>query len=91
MRHPHRLQDRLRLQGPAGSRGQPAAADPLPQRLLGAALPAPIRQADILNPDNEREFPDDQLSIVDVKARDERGRLYQVEIQLLSHPDLPAH
>ena len=58
--------------------------------ILGAALPAPIRQVDILNPYNEREFLDDKLSIVDVKARDEQGRLYQVEIQLLSHPDLPA-
>ena len=58
--------------------------------VLGAALPAPIRHADILNPYNEREFLDDKLSIVDVKARDEQGRLYQVEIQLLSHPDLPA-
>ena len=58
--------------------------------ILGAALPAPIRQVDILNPYNEREFLDDKLSIVNVKARDEQGRLYQVEIQLLSHPDLPA-
>ncbi len=58
--------------------------------VLGAALPGPIRQAEILNPYNEREFLDDKLSIVDVKARDEQGRLYQVEIQLLSHPDLPA-
>jgi predicted transposase/invertase (TIGR01784 family) len=58
--------------------------------VLGAALPAPIRQVEILNPYNEREFLDDKLSIVDVKARDEQGRLYQIEIQLLSHPDLPA-
>ena len=58
--------------------------------VLGADLPAPIRQVDILNPYNEREFLDDKLSVVDVKARDERGRLYQVEIQLLGHPDLPA-
>jgi predicted transposase/invertase (TIGR01784 family) len=58
--------------------------------VLGAALPAPIRQVEILNPYNEREFLDDQLSIVDVKARDEQGRLYPIEIQLLSHPDLPA-
>jgi predicted transposase/invertase (TIGR01784 family) len=58
--------------------------------VLGAALPAPIRQVEILNPYNEREFLDDKLSIVDVKARDDPGRLYQVEIQLLSHPDLPA-
>ncbi|MFO1419741.1 MAG: Rpn family recombination-promoting nuclease/putative transposase [Candidatus Competibacteraceae bacterium] len=58
--------------------------------VLDAALPDPIRQVEILNPYNEREFLDDKLSIVDVKARDERGRLYQVEIQLLDHSDLPA-
>ena len=58
--------------------------------ILGAALPAPIRQVDILNPHNEREFLDDKLSIVDVKARDEAGRFYQVEIQLLSYAELPA-
>ena len=51
--------------------------------LLGAELPAPISAVEILNPYNEREFLDDKLSIVDVKARDEVGRLYQVEIQIL--------
>ena len=45
---------------------------------------------EILNPYNEREFLDDKLSIVDVKARDQAGRLYQIEIQLLNAPDLPA-
>ncbi len=58
--------------------------------VLGAALPGPIRQVDILNPYNEREFLDDKLSIVDVKARDDQEQIYQVEIQLLSHSDLPA-
>ncbi len=57
--------------------------------VLGAALPGPLRQVEILNPYNEREFLDDKLSIVDVKARDDQGRLYQVEIQLLNHPNLP--
>jgi len=50
---------------------------------LGDALPAPVVEAEILNPYNEREFLDDKLSIVDVKARDAQGRLFQVEIQLL--------
>ncbi|MFO1430180.1 MAG: Rpn family recombination-promoting nuclease/putative transposase [Candidatus Competibacteraceae bacterium] len=58
--------------------------------VLGVALPSPVRQVEILNPYNEREFLDDKLSIVDVKARDDQGQLYQVEIQLLNHPDLPA-
>jgi len=58
--------------------------------VLGSTLPALIRQVELLNSYNEREFLDDKLSIVNVKARDEHGRLYQVEIQLLNHPDLPA-
>jgi predicted transposase/invertase (TIGR01784 family) len=58
--------------------------------LLGRELPAPVTAVEILNPYNEREFLDDKLSIVDVKARDALGRLYQVEIQIEPHPDLPA-
>ena len=58
--------------------------------LLGAELPAPVSAVEILNPYNEREFLADKLSIVDVKARDPQGRLYQVEIQILAHTDFPA-
>lgn len=58
--------------------------------ILGPDLPSPISQVEILNPYNEREFLTDKLSIVDVKARDDHGRLYQVEIQVLAYPDLPA-
>jgi predicted transposase/invertase (TIGR01784 family) len=58
--------------------------------MLGSDLPAPVSQVEILNPYNEREFLDDKLSIVDVKARDGRGGLHQVEIQLLAYRDLPA-
>ena len=58
--------------------------------ILGPELPRPIAQVEILNPYNEREFLTDKLSVVDVKARDDQGRLYQVEIQLLTHKDLPA-
>jgi predicted transposase/invertase (TIGR01784 family) len=58
--------------------------------MLGGELPAPIVDVVILNPYNEREFLDDKLSIVDVKARDAAGCLYQIEIQLLVLPELPA-
>jgi predicted transposase/invertase (TIGR01784 family) len=58
--------------------------------ILAGELLSPITEVIILDPYNEREFLDDKLSIVDVKARDEQGRLYQIEIQLLSVPDLPA-
>ena len=50
--------------------------------ILGADLPSPVTQVDILNPYNEREFVTDKLSIVDIKARDDHARLYQAEIQL---------
>lgn len=58
--------------------------------MLDGELAAPIIEVEILNPYNEREFLDDKLSIVDVKARDQARRLYQIEIQLLNIPDLPA-
>jgi len=57
---------------------------------LGDDLPTPVVAVEILNPYNEREFVDDKLSIVDVKARDAEGRFFQVEIQLMVLPDLPA-
>ncbi len=58
--------------------------------VLGADLPAPVVEVVLLNPYNEREFLGDKLSVVDVKARDEAGRIYQVEIQILVFPNLPA-
>jgi predicted transposase/invertase (TIGR01784 family) len=58
--------------------------------ILGAELPRPITQVQILNPYNEREFLTDKLSIVDVKARDDQARLYQAEIQLSTVADLLA-
>lgn len=58
--------------------------------ILAGELAAPIVEVELLNPYNEREFIDDKLSIVDVKARDSTGRFYQIEIQLLNVPDLPA-
>jgi len=51
--------------------------------MLGGELAAPITRVEILNPYNDKEFFDDKLSIVDVKAEDEAEQLYQVEIQIL--------
>ena len=42
----------------------------------------------ILNPYNEREFEDDKLGVVDVKAREASGRNFHVEIQAALHPGL---
>ena len=58
--------------------------------VLGADLPRPIVAVEIQNPYNEKEFLDDKLTVVDVKARDATGRMFQVEVQLLNHRDLAA-
>jgi predicted transposase/invertase (TIGR01784 family) len=50
------------------------------QRLIGL---------DILNPFNDKEALDDKLSILDIKARDQQGRLYNVEMQMLGTPIFP--
>ena len=50
--------------------------------ILSSDLLIPIATVDILNPYNDKEFVEDKLSIVDVKARDNEGNLYQIEIQL---------
>jgi predicted transposase/invertase (TIGR01784 family) len=41
-----------------------------------------IVNVDIINPYNEKEFIDDKLTIVDIKATDAAGIKYQVEVQL---------
>jgi predicted transposase/invertase (TIGR01784 family) len=58
--------------------------------ILAMDLAAPIIDVEILNPYNDKEFLDDKLSVVDVKAKDSTGRLYQVEIQLVSYRNLPT-
>jgi predicted transposase/invertase (TIGR01784 family) len=58
--------------------------------ILDNDLAAPITQVEILNPYNDKEFLNNKLSIVDVKARDNEGHLYQIEIQLSSYAHLPA-
>ena len=58
--------------------------------VLAGELSTPISDVEILNPYNEKEFLDDKLSIVDVKAQDRQGQLYQIEIQLANYRSLPA-
>jgi predicted transposase/invertase (TIGR01784 family) len=58
--------------------------------ILTSDLTAPITEAEILNPYNDKEFLDDKLSVVDVtKPKDSKGWLYQIEIQLLTYRHLP--
>jgi predicted transposase/invertase (TIGR01784 family) len=57
--------------------------------ILGPDLSSPITSVDILNPASGREFVSDKMNVVDVKARDNAARVFQVEIQLLAHRGLP--
>src|ERR1700694_2458354 len=42
-----------------------------------------IQDIELLNPFNPKESFDDKLSILDIKARDRSGRLFNVEMQIL--------
>src|SRR6266853_5672508 len=51
--------------------------------------PAPghhIQDLELLNPFNPKDAFDDKLSIVDIKARDQSGRQFNVEMQILALP-----
>lgn len=56
--------------------------------LVNAVLRLPpgerIVELEILNPFNDKEALDDKLSVVDIKARDEKGRLFNIEMQMLA-------
>jgi predicted transposase/invertase (TIGR01784 family) len=58
--------------------------------LLQAVLKPPAGQRivalEILNPFNAKDTPDDKLSILDIKARDQAGRQYNVEMQMVAAP-----
>ncbi len=57
--------------------------------ILREELDSPIVAVEILNPYNEKETSQEKLSIVDVKARDQEGRIFQIEIQITIYPSLP--
>ena len=46
-----------------------------------------IVEIELRDPFNPKESSDDKLSILDVKARDESGRQYNIEMQMLPFPD----
>ena len=58
--------------------------------MLGLELGAPVTDVVIRDPHNGKESLNDKLSIVDVKAKDATGRLFQVEIQLLQYGHLTS-
>ena len=59
----------------------------LTMALIDAVLqPAPwqrLVELTLLNPYSEKMSMDDKLSILDIKARDERGRMFNLEMQMV--------
>jgi predicted transposase/invertase (TIGR01784 family) len=57
--------------------------------LLNAVLRPPpdhrVVDLELLNPFTDKEALDDKLAVLDVKARDQAGRLFNVEMQLFAH------
>ena len=51
--------------------------------VLGPATGHRIRDFELLNPFNPKEGLNDKLSILDIKARDESGRQFNIEMQML--------
>ncbi|MCY2987429.1 MAG: Rpn family recombination-promoting nuclease/putative transposase [Planctomycetota bacterium] len=60
--------------------------------LINAVLEPPPQQrlvdVELLNPYSEKMTLDDKLSILDIKARDDEGRLYNLEMQMLATASL---
>tara|TARA_R110002073_G_scaffold5624_26_gene34710 strand:- start:1943 stop:2839 length:897 start_codon:yes stop_codon:yes gene_type:complete len=48
-----------------------------------------ITEVDVLNPFLEKDFEGDKLSILDILARDERGQLFNIEMQTALSTELP--
>jgi predicted transposase/invertase (TIGR01784 family) len=66
-----------------GSEANLALLHDLLLAVLTPSLELVIASLDILNPFNDKEALDDKLSILDIKARDDRGRQYNIEMQML--------
>jgi predicted transposase/invertase (TIGR01784 family) len=64
---------------------------PVLMSLIDAVLqPMPgqqIASLELMNPFNDKEALDDKLSILDIKARDQSGRQFNVEMQMLASSD----
>jgi len=49
-------------------------------------LPQSIESVEFMNPFSYKDFEDDKLICVDVKATDQSGRVFIVEVQIVVHP-----
>lgn len=57
--------------------------------ILAESLTSPIAEITLLNPFSGKSQPDDKQSIFDIKARDQLGREFIVEVQLYEQRYLP--
>lgn len=57
--------------------------------VLVESIPEPLDDIQILNPFNDKDSLDDKLSILDIKARDRTGRLYNIEMQMVDYAEYP--
>ena len=53
--------------------------------VLQPAADQRITDLDLLNPFNDQQALDDKLSVLDIKARDQSGRQFNVEMQMLAY------
>ncbi len=54
--------------------------------LLGLAGESRIVELQVLNPNTDKEYLQQKGAILDVKARDGQGRLYNIEVQVSREP-----
>jgi predicted transposase/invertase (TIGR01784 family) len=63
---------------------------PILMNLIDSVLDPPpehrLDKLEVLNPFNLKETVDDKESILDIKARDQSGRQFNVEMQVIAHP-----
>ena len=57
--------------------------------LLAESLARRLNDVQLLNPFSQKDAQDDRLSILDIKARDEAGREYLIEMQLFAQASFP--
>ena len=48
-----------------------------------------VVDATITNPFNEKTYPQEKTSAVDIRARDQKGHIFHIEIQVVSHEGMP--
>lgn len=72
-----------------GSRENRNVLKHLLNSILKVSLQSPITEISILNPFSQRDRSTRKATVFDIKARDESGREFIVEVQLFAHTNFP--